>query len=94
MKKKETKKSSVGKKTRILLIEGNDDFGALEIENSIGIKKAAEMVERGESLCTDEIDAEGTILEFDAIDPEFIQFVFDEMCDYDSLKNKCFYVID
>lgn len=85
------KKKSQSDVTRVLFVSG-DDYAATQVEDDIGIKEAVRMVEAGETF-PDGIEVE--IKKFKGkIDPDFVQFMFDEMIDYDFAKTNCFYVLD
>lgn len=81
---------------KVLLVSG-DGFAALNIEQEIGIEKAAKMtIENGGELeiYGDHYYALLRILEFGEVDPKFIDFVINEIQDYTKAKDKTFYVIE
>jgi hypothetical protein len=76
---------------KILFVSGDDDFAAVTFENEVGLKKAKELLAEGKP-----IEGEGFIakvLEFGEVDQKFIDFISDEIQDYDDSKHKNFYVL-
>ncbi len=81
------------KKTVILLV-GGDDYSALQFEESNKtVDCAIEMVRRGVECLDRDFYANLTLKEFDGhLSQEFINFVRNEVQDYDHSKHKNFYV--
>ncbi len=76
--------------TTVLLVRGTD-YAALMMEQKFGVEKAAKLVRAGKSLGQ---DIEGEIFEFGAVDPKFIEFLYDKgLIDYDNAKHANFYVL-
>ena len=77
---------------KILLIEGDDDYAAVSFEDEIGLEKAKELIAKGETIKGDSFY--GKVLEFGEVDKKFVDFVRDEIQDYDDSKHANFYVIE
>ena len=84
---------------KIFYIKSVDDYDALRFEEDFRgmypdidiwgqLKDNNGIIEQGEFYF------EGEALEFGEIDPKFIQFVKNEICDYDSLKHRNFYLVE
>lgn len=76
---------------------GEDDFGAMSVEQEIGVKEAYQLAkENGGSYTyeTDETYADISIKEFGDVDPKFITFIRNEFIDYDNSKATDFHVIE
>lgn len=75
---------------KILLITGDDDFAAATFEEDMSISQAVQKINAGRDLGE---GYDGKILEFGEVDPEFIDFIKNDIMDYDDSKHKNFYVI-
>lgn len=79
---------------KILYIHGDDDFAALRYEDEIGQSLALEKI--GDVYDKDVELAEGIygrLIDVGEVSATFIQFLQDEMLDYDDLKHKNYYFI-
>ena len=83
--------------TRFLYIEG-DDFGAAAFEQEFETQEereafAEEVVENeGELGCADYV---ASIRDYDGdISEAFLSNILDDLCDYDTLKGRCYYRIN
>ncbi|UUV46504.1 hypothetical protein [Bacillus phage vB_BanS-Thrax3] len=85
-------------KTVLLHVSGGD-YSALNFEQNFNAQETyEEMVANNEILRfydTDEYYIEVRIREFkDAIDGDFISYLFEELIDYDSAKHTNFYIVE
>ena len=82
---------------KILWVTGDGyDYGAKVFEEERTIQEVAAQLKVGESKEFEEEDYifEAKLLEFKDVDPKFIEFVQNEVMDYDGKKNANFYVVD
>ena len=75
---------------KILLISG-DDYAANTFENEMGVEEAKKLIEQGEKVESDEFS--GEVFEFGEVDEKFIDFIRNEIQDYDMSKHQNFYII-
>jgi hypothetical protein len=84
-------------KNVILFVKG-DDYSALNFEQNFKAQEVYEqMIKEGVSVKTyesDEYYIDVYIKEFQDVDPKFIEFVRDELHDYDSAKHYDFYEVN
>lgn len=84
---------------KILYVTGND-YSASNVKEKMGIEKAVKFAkDNGGSITVnnDELeiyDTDMTIFEFGEVDPRFVDFVLNELMDYDDSKHTNFYVIE
>jgi hypothetical protein len=86
---------------KILLVWGDDDYGALTFENAHdsspeGLKKFEQKLIEAGGVYSEESDEgqfNAKIYEFEEIEPKFIEFVRNEIQDYDDSKHKNFYLM-
>ena len=79
---------------KILIISGDGDYAACAFEESgMTVEEAAKKVEAGEELSEDG-EFEGRVLEFGEVDPKFVEWVKNEVVDYDDGKHTAFYVVN
>lgn len=80
---------------KILWITG-DDYSALIFEEQCTIQETAEQLKVGESKEFEGADYifSAKLLEFKDVDPKFIEFVQNEVMDYDGKKHANFYVVE
>jgi hypothetical protein len=80
----------------ILYVRG-DDYAAMYIEDSLGVKEATKLAKRngGEYVINnDEVYAELEIKSFGEVDMEFVGFIKFSLMDYDASKHENFFVIE
>lgn len=82
--------------SKFLYVYG-DDYSALDFERNFNTKEVYdEMMSKGESCKTIQDDnyyIKIKILEFGEVCPDFMNFVLNEMCDYDALKSANIYEV-
>jgi hypothetical protein len=85
-------------KKNIFLYVYGDDYSALGFSEKYNTKEVYEsMIAAGithKILENDEYYIEVKIKEFGEIDPEFIYFMKDQLCDYDNLKNSDIFKVE
>lgn len=74
---------------RVLFVTG-EDFSAVEFENENKGKSVTEIIDNISDYESDMWEL--SVYEFDSIDPKFIEFVRDNIQDYDQSKEQNFYV--
>ena len=80
-------------KTKILYIYGDDDFGAMIAQDEFNLQQIADDMKIGEKKeISDGIYIK--LMEFDKIDPDFLDFLREEMIDYDDSKHTNYIVIN
>lgn len=76
---------------RVFLYVRGGDYSAMTFRGNYNVQEFYEdMVKEGvtdKTINTDSFCADITIKEFGEVDSEFIGFVFDNLCDYDHLKD-------
>jgi hypothetical protein len=81
---------------KILFVHGDDDYAALQWEQ-LNQEKTDKIILKFTTNPTGRIEfADGCYVElkeFGNIDEKFIEFLFDEMLDYDSCKHVNFYIL-
>ena len=83
------------KMSKFLYISGNSDYSALEIEESKELESIKNhMLQEGLTKMESEDGSLCEILEFKDVDGKFVDFVINNLCDYDSLKSSCIYKIE
>lgn len=81
------------KKTRVLFIDGPDDFSVINFESAHGGTPAKDILDDLEKYESDDEKWYLESLEFDGdIDPKFIAFIKSRIQDYDDSKNKNFFL--
>lgn len=80
------------KKTRVLLVSGDDDFAALKFENEHGGAKVKDIIDNLDKYVSPDEEWKLEVFEFGDIDPKFAKFVREHIQDYDDSKNKEFYL--
>jgi hypothetical protein len=82
---------------KILYVYGDDDYGAVNFEDSnYTVEDVVKMVEEEgqDEFETDDGDSFfAEVLNFKDVDPEFITWVKNTIQDYDDSKNKDFYIV-
>lgn len=80
---------------RILFVYGNGDYSALDYERDIGQEKALKLI-GGELNKEVEIgpDTRAKLIDVGEVSAEFIQFIRDEIQNYDQAKARNFYIIE
>jgi hypothetical protein len=81
-------------KTKILYVFGDDDYAVIEWKE-LSKEKQEKAIKKAEGKKMYEF-SDGCfikILEFGKIDPKFIDFIRDEIMDYDSSKHQDFFLI-
>jgi hypothetical protein len=80
---------------RVLLVKGDDDYGALKFEDEMGVEKAKELIAEGKEIKSeDEGVFYGEVFEFGEVDPKFVEFIRNKIEDYDTTKHVNFYELD
>lgn len=82
--------------TKILYVTG-DEYSAMYIEDGVGVEEAYRQAAESEGKKTfidDNGYAECEVLEFGEVDFKFIEFIRNNIQDYDVAKHKNFYEID
>lgn len=85
--------------TKVLYIKDFDDsFAAVTIENNIGIKEFAKMVEENGGILEFQDDildiaCDAKILEFKDVDPAFSVFIKNNFVDYDMGKSTNYFIL-
>jgi len=77
-------------KTRILLVTGDDDYHALRFEEKHGGTPVKDVIDNISEFQSDEWELK--VLMFGSIDPKFIQFIKNNIQDYDDSKTTNFYI--
>jgi hypothetical protein len=81
------------KKTRVLLIDGPDDFSVISFESAHGGTPVKDILDDLEKYESEDEEWYLEAFEFDGeIDPNFIKFVKSKIQDYDDSKNKNFFL--
>ena len=81
--------------SKFLYIIGDSDYSALEIEQSKELESIKNhMLQEGLKMMESKDGSVCKILEFGDVDDSFIEFVLNNLCDYDSLKSSCIYKIE
>ena len=86
-------------KTVVLLVYGDDDYGAMDFENMFDAQEVYEYMLVKEvvkkSLRIDKmVYIHCEIHEFGEVDQRFVSFIIDKFLDYDQLKSKNFYFVE
>ena len=86
---------------KMIYVSGNDDFAALDFEKHFNGKTVKEIIDSEFSnhtssieFETDEGNFEIELYNFGEVDPEFINFVNNQILDYDQSKHTNFYFED
>lgn len=76
---------------KVLKVSSGDDFAAAEFENQNGGLPVNDVLNDLDAFRSDDWDLE--VVEFPGtVDPDFIDWIKTEICDYDNLKNTSFYI--
>lgn len=80
---------------KILFVTG-EDYSAMNVEQHIGIKKAAKMTEDngGEFIIKGDFNAMLAVREFDEVDPYFISFIKDRIQGKANTKHTNFFILE
>jgi hypothetical protein len=80
---------------KIIYVHGDDDYGALNFEQSFGLERAKDEVAKGNNKFASDNEGEwyAEVKEFGEVDAAFIDFIKSEIQDYDAAKHKNFYVL-
>ena len=79
--------------------EGNDDFGVVEMDEEYTPKEVYDIMIKEKVQFKDFLEEDGSkcftaeIIEFGDVDPDFADFIKDELCNYDLLKGKDLFFI-
>lgn len=84
--------------SKVLKVTG-DDFAALQFEQQYEAKKVCQDLIDNDSEFIELEDKEGGVIEvslyeFKTIDPKFVDFIKNDILDYDNQKTTSFYVVD
>lgn len=82
--------SSKADVNRVLLVTGVDDYHASSFEREYGGTPVKDILDNLSDYESD--DWELKVYEFGSIDPEFVQFIKDNIQDYDHSKTTNFYL--
>lgn len=77
---------------KAILIGGPDDYGALEFENEHGGTPVIDIINNPEIFQSEDESWEITIVEVGEVSPLFVEFIRNEIEDYDDSKHKTFYL--
>lgn len=81
---------------KILHVYG-DEHSAMFVDDEFGVDKAYQLAkDNGGSYTINNEDgyAEVKIREFEDVDKKFIDFMKDNLCDYDQLKDEDFFIVE
>lgn len=80
---------------KFIYVSGQCDFSALEMEESGELKELAkEMIIHNQKQIESEDGSIVILYEFGEVDDKFLDFMFTELLDYDSLKCSCLYKLE
>lgn len=80
---------------KIVYVSGESDFSAMDMEDSGELEKLVkEMVSEGLAITESEDGSEVKIIEVGEVDQRFIDFVIDNIADYDLSKQSKFYLLE
>jgi hypothetical protein len=81
---------------KVIYIKGTHDYSALEFEKaSSPTLEIWNKLNAGEDLVdNDGFAIEDEALEFETVDPKFIEFINEHFMDYDSCKQSNYYVVE
>jgi hypothetical protein len=81
------------KKTRVLLIDGPDDFSVINFESAHGGTPVKDILDNLEKYESEDEEWYLEAFEFDGdIDPKFVKFIKSKIQDYDQSKNTNFFL--
>lgn len=81
--------------SKFLYVCGDGDYSALEMEESGELEHIKHMMK--EQKLKEYVSKDGsscTIHEFGEVDEKFFEFILNNVCDYDLLKQSCIYSLD
>lgn len=79
----------------IVYVNGECDFSAMDMEDSGELETLVkEMVSKGITITESEDGSEVRIIEVGEVDQRFIDFVIDNIADYDLSKQSKFYLLE
>lgn len=86
---------------KIIYVYGGDDYGAMFFEQQYGtddesLNRAIKNIEANNGKLTvygEEINYVAEVLEFGEIDPKFVDFIKNNIQDYDDSKHTNFYLV-
>lgn len=81
---------------KIIYVMAENDYDALDFEEAYGDHPTLELWEKAKSgeIAGKEYSLMVKALEFKEVDPKFLQFIQNELMDYDDGKHQNFYVVE
>lgn len=79
---------------KILLIDGGNDYAASIFERKMTVKEAYERLSNGQELDPKNKEFKGTILEFEDVDPKFVEFIKNNFQNFEDIEHENFYIIE
>lgn len=80
-------------KTKVLLVTGDGDYGALQFSEEHSAKPVKDIIENLDNYSSADEEWNLEVLEFEGnIDPKFVGFIRSRIQDYDDSKHTAFYL--
>lgn len=79
-------------KTKVLLVKGDGDYSVIYFESAHSGVPVKNVIDNPGDFASEDEEWELKVLEFDSVDPAFVEFVKSEIQDYDASKHINFFM--